>query len=413
LSSEASAWTSFSQRNYFPALDGLRALAVSAVLFHHSTSRQLSGWAGRGHLGVQLFFCISGFLITTVLLREREAQGSISLVRFWWRRGLRILPLYYAVLALFALQAALDQKSAETAAFFGNLPFFASFTSNWFVAYAVPHAVRFGFAWSLSTEQQFYFVWPLLLASFGNRLALVALPTLIAVDQLAELHWLPGVARHGLATNVVTSFSSSIALGALLAVLLATPKVRVFATRWLAHPFAVSGLGLLALAQVLHPPKIFLAFEASLALWVAAAAVREPRRHHLLSAPLLAAVGTVSYGMYLFHVPVIGALKLLAPGIVERPLWLAACALVITFGLASLSRRWFETPLLALRPASRARPAQRFEAPAVSAGDVTERRSALQPATASASGAARQAASLKNQRPCSSRIERASTSVKR
>src|SRR5678816_1344035 len=83
----------------FPSLDGLRALSIVPVIWHHSTPRQLEGVLGKGPLGVHLFFAISGFLITTLLLRERRATGAISIAGFYARRSLRIFPLYYAVLA--------------------------------------------------------------------------------------------------------------------------------------------------------------------------------------------------------------------------------------------------------------------------------------------------------------------------
>src|SRR5262245_38294354 len=85
----------------FPELDGLRALSILPVIWHHSTTRLLDGVLGKGPLGVHLFFAISGFLITTLLLRERRATGAISMKNFYARRSLRIFPLYYAVLGIY------------------------------------------------------------------------------------------------------------------------------------------------------------------------------------------------------------------------------------------------------------------------------------------------------------------------
>ncbi|HEY3820819.1 MAG TPA: acyltransferase [Polyangiaceae bacterium] len=86
----------------FSSLDGLRCLAVVPVVWHHSTPRPPSGLLGRGPLGVDLFFAISGFLITTLLLRERR-RGELSVGRFYARRALRIFPAYYLVLGLTTL----------------------------------------------------------------------------------------------------------------------------------------------------------------------------------------------------------------------------------------------------------------------------------------------------------------------
>src|SRR5882672_6045500 len=93
----------FQKAKYFPLLDGLRAVSIVGVVWHHAGGAlHFSGPLSRGYHGVSLFFVISGFLITTLLLRERSRTGAISLRKFYLRRALRIFPLYYAVLALYA-----------------------------------------------------------------------------------------------------------------------------------------------------------------------------------------------------------------------------------------------------------------------------------------------------------------------
>src|SRR5262249_26794488 len=137
-----------------------RCLAIVPVIWHHSTPRPLTGFWGRGPLGVHLFFAISGFLITTLLIRERRSTGNISLGGFYLRRSLRIFPLYYAVLGLYVARALVMLPSSPMRAhFLGNVAFFATYTANWFVDFDVPHPVIFGFAWSLCTEEQFYAFW--------------------------------------------------------------------------------------------------------------------------------------------------------------------------------------------------------------------------------------------------------------
>jgi hypothetical protein len=95
----------------------LRALAVLAVIWHHSTPRQLEGWLGRGHLGVQLFFCISGFLITTLLLDERRDTGELGLFRFWWRRGLAHSAAVYGCAGAFRAARDLAAREPDARAF--------------------------------------------------------------------------------------------------------------------------------------------------------------------------------------------------------------------------------------------------------------------------------------------------------
>src|SRR5690349_17266541 len=175
-------------RRHLPVLDGVRCLAITGVVWHHSLPRPVPGWLGRGHAGVPLFFALSGFLITRLLIAEHRATGHVALGRFWLRRSVRIFPLYYAVLAGFVVWLGLLAPTEATRHFFSSLPFHASYTSNWFVDYRVPHPVWFGFAWSLATEEQFYVWWPPLLRwaeRRGHWLAPLGLLTLLGFDQLA------------------------------------------------------------------------------------------------------------------------------------------------------------------------------------------------------------------------------------
>ena len=117
----------------------------------------MHGLPGHGYMGVQLFFAISGFLITTLLLREAARNGSISLKNFFIRRSLRIFPLYFTTLALYCFLVYLMARGTPAAqAFYSNLPYFLTYTSNWFVG----TSGTFAFAWSLAAEEQFYATWP-------------------------------------------------------------------------------------------------------------------------------------------------------------------------------------------------------------------------------------------------------------
>ncbi|WP_042370998.1 acyltransferase family protein [Streptacidiphilus neutrinimicus] len=135
----------------FPALDGARAFAaVSVVFFHFQGPARLQGW-----LGVQLFFVLSGFLITTLLLREEDAHGRISLRGFYLRRVFRILPVYFLLLgvvwAVYAVRGQVD-SSGLGASLHYELTFFNEFQG----------ATPYGQSWSLGVEQKFYLFWPLL-----------------------------------------------------------------------------------------------------------------------------------------------------------------------------------------------------------------------------------------------------------
>ena len=111
----------------------------------------------QGFYGVQVFFVVSGFLITTLLLREMDRYGRISLRDFHIRRALRIWPLYYAVPALYVVNAlAVERGTVRAASFLHYLPSFATFTYAWFVSANWPGEM-FNLAWTLSTQEQFYF----------------------------------------------------------------------------------------------------------------------------------------------------------------------------------------------------------------------------------------------------------------
>jgi peptidoglycan/LPS O-acetylase OafA/YrhL len=141
----------------FPALDGLRAIAaVLVVFFHYGGPDWLQGWAG-----VQLFFVLSGFLITTLMLREERGSGRISLKEFYLRRSFRILPVYFVILLVTAVGSAL--YGTFTSNGIGPaLKYFLTFTNEF--AGSSPY----GQSWSLGIEQKFYLVWPLVAIALGT-----------------------------------------------------------------------------------------------------------------------------------------------------------------------------------------------------------------------------------------------------
>jgi peptidoglycan/LPS O-acetylase OafA/YrhL len=166
-------------KKYFPALDGLRAISVFLVMFvhlkqHSAILRHLPGW-----LGVDFFFIISGFLITTLLLREEQDSGAIDLFAFYARRFFRIVPIYSLVLCVYVAACLTD--AGKWAQLKHALPYYLTFT-NEFVAGHVPFAAT----WTLGVEEKFYLVWPfvffVLLARFQKRIAV--LPLLFVLTSL-------------------------------------------------------------------------------------------------------------------------------------------------------------------------------------------------------------------------------------
>jgi peptidoglycan/LPS O-acetylase OafA/YrhL len=341
----------------FPSLDGLRCVAILPVVWHHATLGPLPGILGRGPLGVDLFFAISGFLITTLLLRERDDTGRVSARAFYARRTLRIFPLYYAVLGLYVLYAWLGMTpGAQRTHFWQSLPFFATYTTNWFVHFGVPHPVSFAFAWSLATEEQFYLLWPWIVRTRSRWVVptMVATTLLLVQEGVAHGWWVlvPG----SLGQRIALSLAPPICMGALLAMALHGRGAycvlyRLLGGRWSAAAMFAG----MVLTAWLDGVPLWLA-QLVLTLVVGACVVRPD--HSLVRILELRAVrwiGTVSYGIYLMHVGVITAVRTLLPSRFGQPGIVFALAVPVTVLVASVSYRFFEEPLLRLR--ARFRPA--------------------------------------------------------
>lgn len=316
----------------FSGLDGLRAVSVLAVIWQHTAGfNQSGGLLSRGYLGVDCFFAISGFLITTLLLRERDRTGHVSLRQFYLRRSLRIFPIYFTVLAVYVALMFTQRHTPEGVEFFHNLPGFATYTSNWFSS-GGDHAT-FYFAWSLATEEQFYLFWPPLLVVLKGWWRVGVLIGLIAVDQAAG----------GLGLRVLASLATPILLGALVALTLHSPRGYAVLGRWLGGPLAapVVALAVFGGLQAGVPDVVG---QVLLVVLVTSVVVREDTQlHPVLTWRPLVFVGVVSYGMYL--------MQMLAANMV-RPIlghqrgvnvFLATVPVVVL--VAYVSYRWFETPI--------------------------------------------------------------------
>lgn len=339
----------FSSARYFGALDGLRCVSIVAVIWHHVGPHRAAGPGSRGYLGVDLFFAISGFLITTLLLRERERNGSVSLPAFYLRRTLRIFPAYYAVLLLYSLAVRLfERDSASGAQFIHNLPFFLTYTSNWFVDLHSGNRVIFYFAWSLATEEQFYLVWP-----WAIRLARgVAGPALAAFGVLAVgllgQGGAFGLSPDGLPWRILHSISAPICLGCLAALALHTRAgfralASLVARTWSA-PLAAA---LLALAWC-SPAVPVLLLDLAM-VWLVTCCCARPVNplSPLLANRAVRYLGSISYGMYLVHMLAANAVRRLIPA---APEWATfAGTLLLTIAAAALSHRFFERRFLELK----------------------------------------------------------------
>jgi peptidoglycan/LPS O-acetylase OafA/YrhL len=332
----------FRHTAYFGSLDGLRALSIVPVIWHHASPGPLDGVLGRGPLGVDLFFAISGFLITTMLLREREEHGHVSLGAFYARRSLRIFPLYYVVLAGFVIHAWLLRDTGPVRDhFFRSLPAYATYTSNWFVDNRVTHAVVFSFAWSLAAEEQFYLGFPWVLrVTKGVAPAAIFMAGVVLVDQAAERHWLSAAP---LVMRMLESLATPIALGSLAALALRTDLFRALEAALGRRESPVVALALVVAGAVLAWP--LLVVQLLMTALVVSCCLRED---HLLAKMLgwrpLKHVGAVSYGMYLLNVPAIQIAKRAVPA----P-FVFVIGLALSVALATVARAAVEEPFTNLR----------------------------------------------------------------
>jgi peptidoglycan/LPS O-acetylase OafA/YrhL len=339
---EPSAHAAFLARRHFASLDGLRALGILAVVWHHTLG-------GPGRFGANLFFLLSGFLVTTILLRERAKRNTIDVARFRARRARRLYPLYYSVLLGYVVLVWLVEPAGTArSAFFAHLPAYATFTSNLFVELDGEHVI-FYFAWSLAAQEQFYLLWPWLVRRARTWICGLSLCALAGAAYLARAGVLdPTPSGSGFMRTLVLALMPALLLGALLAILLNVRRgfeaLQAFlGSRWAScAALAVA----LTLWRTRSGPELLV--HLALTALVAACVLRED---HLLARflchPVLVHVGTVSYGVYLLHMlchnAVERVLARLGLGFALLDFVLTALLAVL---VATLSHRHFERRFL-------------------------------------------------------------------
>jgi peptidoglycan/LPS O-acetylase OafA/YrhL len=232
-----------SEDHYIPTLDGWRAIAISLVLLSHS-SRRSSLAEHLGFLGVAVFFGISGYLICTKLLVERERTQRISLAKFYWRRAFRILPAsvcYLCIIGFLGIWSLAEARGRDIAS---GLFLFANYLPN--KHWDVNHF------WSLSMEEHFYLIWPVALAMLGNKRARNAALAGMAVICL----WRVWVAGHFTLPGIPTLQRTDMRLDAFLApcvfaIMSRSTSWKNRATRWLSPTVCALLLVGLALLRLL------------------------------------------------------------------------------------------------------------------------------------------------------------------
>ena len=342
---------------HWPVLDGLRGVAVVAVVAYHFG--RLSG----GFLGVDLFFALSGFLITSLLVRESATTGTIGLRQFWGRRFRRLLPavtmMIASVLALLSVWGTpAEQATARTDArwaipYLANWHLVASARDYW--ASATSSSV-FTHLWSLAIEEQFYVVWPIvawLVLRNGPRERMLAAVTVVgaaaSLVAVAMVHdpAVPSRVYFGTDTRAFAIFAGA---------LMALEPVRGMLGRWherhrrAASALVASIVACLALAWAVGGDHLAVLMAGGLAVHsvlaatlVALVVLRRNGSSGFLAHPILVWLGQRSYGIYLWHWPVI---QILRPRLPDTPAALVdLLVIVITIVVSEVSYRWLEQPI--------------------------------------------------------------------
>lgn len=341
---------------YMPQLDALRALAVLAVMVHHflPVDRYIpTGYVTLGFLAVRLFFVLSGFLITGILLKYRSDDRGNALRRFYVRRVLRIFPIYYLTLFIaLALQVRPIQQGA-----FWHLTYLSNYVAPFHPEWMGP-ASHF---WTLAVEEQFYFVWPFILLFMPRKHLAKTIVGTIALAVLFRAFVLFVLSTSIEAAGVFTFATlDSLGGGALLALFHYDERLRTrlpSLMKW----FLIAGAGILTLTTLLYIYNIgFRILHSLLCLGISflfVVLIEKTARGFtgkaktLLEAPAVLYIGKISYGLYVYHnfMLAIVLYYLLKRTAVPDYRLVAVLATVSTFAAAIVSWHLIERPLAQLK----------------------------------------------------------------
>lgn len=345
------AVTSDNARFYRPDLDLLRFFAFLLVFYGHAL-----GHTRVGALGVPVFFLLSAYLITELLLRELYRTGSVDIKSFYMRRILRIWPLYFAV--LFAAACIAHAIGKPGFSFYALLSYLC-LCGNW---YCVAHGylpLGLGGLWSIGVEEQFYLIWPTVVRQIRRNGLLWISATIWVICQIAIVFLClqQKTINPTIWTNSLSQFQY-FAIGSMISVLLnrAIPQLSIV----LRVLLILGGLGVFICADEFfdttgygaaslhgtYPGYLLVGLGASL-IFFGFLGARVPA----WMSPVVY-LGKISYGLYVFHQIILMLVSKIPAGRFERPIH-AGIALAIAIVVAALSYRYFETPFLRLK--------QRFE----------------------------------------------------
>ncbi|MFM8156146.1 MAG: acyltransferase family protein [Actinomycetes bacterium] len=353
------------EMGYLPGLDGIRALAVLGVLLYHADL----GWLRGGFLGVDVFFVLSGFLITSLILEELDRSGRVDFTRFYIGRARRLLPALLLMLIIVGAVVAIWYRDAAYQFARDSLASALYVNNWWYIATDLSYFESIGrppllnHLWSLAVEEQFYLVWPLLAFVVYRRFHRRGVGIFALVLALASTAWMitmsvsqgfPDFADPSRAYFGTDSHAMGLLIGAALATFWRPGRLRADVS-----PGArtlVTGVGVVALGSVIgflvfvgeYTPWMyrggFLVLAVIVAVLIAAASHPASRLGPIMGMRPWRYLGQRSYGLYLWHWPIF----MLTRPVLDIPLdgvWLLATRLGMTVLVAELSFRFVEMPI--------------------------------------------------------------------
>ena len=346
---------------YWPSLDGLRGIAILAVMAYNG---HLS-FAKGGFIGVDIFFVLSGFLITSLLIQEWERTGSISLKRFYIRRALRLLPALFLVILFCCVYAVLYQPGDKAETTLKGAVYTLFYMANWAQALNPPHGIgALSHAWSLSVEEQFYGLWPLLLIGLlwlnlrRSRMLLILTFFISASVMWRAVLWHSGAHYMRLYAGSDTR-ADALLIGCIAGLLLSwnmmpttrTVSVLIKTVAFAAIPFLIC-LGIYGSIQggYMYYGVFTLVAIGAVAILVEALGSSSKFIVGVLEFPALVWIGRISYSLYLWHFPVFGALPVEKLNRLHlHPLLFQPLRFGVTFAVACASFYLVEQSFLRLK----------------------------------------------------------------
>lgn len=304
--------------SYHRSLDGLRGIAILFVLLAHGAILN----DGFGFIGVNTFFVLSGFLISSLLITEWNNAGRVDYVKFYVRRALRLLPALFCMLAAFSVYTWLTTAGKKSVENYHEVLWSLFYFTNYAKIFELGPSLELAHTWSLSLEEQFYMVWPFILLFILKRNNIQSLANWILLGVVLSVtirifHVVASPVFHSdRITCGLDARADSLLLGALIGVLFSAGMLDFTKT----HRQTLSYLGMIILTALCLLPNAMYTNWWVLAGWLIASilaaaligllvATKDTALHRLTENPALVFTGKISYGLYIWHFPILGALK--------------------------------------------------------------------------------------------------------